>query len=326
MKKRFFIFSLIIYLSYPAAAQRGDLVIKAGDKGSYLEHKVVAKESFFSIGRLYNVHPKAIADFNKVDMNKGLFIDQKIKIPLTDTNFTQQGNSGTPVYYRVDDKDGLLKISKANHNVSLENLRYWNNLSSDEIKKGQKLIVGFLLSKEMVSITISKNKEEKIVMKPESKESADLEKSTEIKVDEKKPVVKEEEKKPELKDEIKKPEFAAVKEPVKTLAGDPGYFKPHFESQVKKFPVSKEQTVTAGIFKTASGWQDAKYYLLIDAIQPGTIIKVINPTNNNVIYAKVLGGMSGIRQNEGLNIRISNAGATALGVTEQDKFIVKIGY
>ena len=105
-----------------------------------------------------------------------------------------------------------------------------------------------------------------------------------------------------------------------------GYFKSHFELQVKKFPVSKEQTVTSGIFKTASGWQDAKYYLLIDAVQPGTIIKVINPTNNNVIYVKVLGVMNGIRQNEGFNIRISNAGATALGVTEQDKFIVKISY
>lgn len=317
MKKLLLIFSFFTWFTLPAAAQKGDLLIKDSDKGSYLEHKVVAKESFFSLGRLYNVNPKAIADFNKVDINKGLFIDQKIKIPLTDTNFTQQGNSGTPVYYRVADKDGLSKISKANHNVSLENLRYWNNLASDEIKKGQKLIVGFLISKEMVSITISRNKDEKIVMKPVPKEIVDTVK---------KPGIGEEEKKPEIKEEIKKPEFATVKEPVKTTEPNQGYFKSHFELQVKKFPVSKSATVTAGIFKTASGWQDAKYYVLIDAVQPGTIIKVTNPTNNNVIYAKVLGVMNGIRQNEGFNIRISNAGATALGVTEQDKFIVKISY
>ena len=36
--------------------------------------------------------------------------------------------------------------------------------------------------------------------------------------------------------------------------------------------------------------------------------------------------MSGIRQNEGLNIRISNAAASALEIQEQDKFIVKIIY
>lgn len=88
----------------------------------------------------------------------------------------------------------------------------------------------------------------------------------------------------------------------------------------------KEETVTSGIFKTTSGWEDSKYYLLIDKVQPGTIIKVVNPTNNKAIYAKVLGEMAGIRQNEGYNIRISNAGAAALEIAEQDKFIVKVKY
>jgi len=55
-------------------------------------------------------------------------------------------------------------------------------------------------------------------------------------------------------------------------------------------------------------------------------LKIINPTNNNIVYAKVLGEMSGIRQNEGLNIRISNAAAASLGINEQDKFIVKVSY
>jgi hypothetical protein len=36
--------------------------------------------------------------------------------------------------------------------------------------------------------------------------------------------------------------------------------------------------------------------------------------------------MNGIRQNEGLDIRISNAAAASLGVTETDKFIVKVNY
>ncbi|HEV7781256.1 MAG TPA: hypothetical protein VGO58_08310, partial [Chitinophagaceae bacterium] len=105
-----------------------------------------------------------------------------------------------------------------------------------------------------------------------------------------------------------------------------GYFQTHFEQQVRISPVSKNETVTSGIFKTTSGWQDAKYYLLIDKVAPGTIIKIVNPTNNKIVYAKVLGEMSGIRQNEGLNIRISNAAASALAITEQDKFIVKVNY
>ena len=64
----------------------------------------------------------------------------------------------------------------------------------------------------------------------------------------------------------------------------------------------------------------------MDNIEPGTIIRVINPDNNKAIFAKVLGEMSGIRQNQGLEVRISNAAASALNVTETDKFIVKVNY
>ena len=96
--------------------------------------------------------------------------------------------------------------------------------------------------------------------------------------------------------------------------------------QMKKSAAGKDQTATAGIFKTASGWQDGKYYALIDNVEPGTIIRVVNPTNNKAIYAKVLGEMSGIRQNQGLEVRISNAAASALEISEQDKFIVRVNY
>jgi hypothetical protein len=64
----------------------------------------------------------------------------------------------------------------------------------------------------------------------------------------------------------------------------------------------------------------------MDNVEPGTIIRVINPTNNKAIYAKVLGEMSGIRQNQGYDVRISNAAATALSVSDADKFIVKVNY
>jgi hypothetical protein len=83
---------------------------------------------------------------------------------------------------------------------------------------------------------------------------------------------------------------------------------------------------TAGIFKTASGWQDAKYYALMDRVEPGTIVRITNPTNNKAVYAKVLGEMSGIRQNAGYNIRMSNAAASALQISDTEKFIVRVNY
>jgi LysM repeat protein len=312
-----FLFCCVLAISF-VAAQKNEMLLKSNDKGVYLDHKVAAKESFYSLSRLYNVHPKFIASFNKLDMAKGLQIDQKLRIPLTDTNFTQKGNTGTPVYYKANEKEGLMKVSKENNGVLLSNLRAWNNLSSDEVKEGTKLIVGFLISKEMPSITITPKviKEEPIAVKVVEEPKVVTPKTEEP------PVVKEEPK-PVIKEEPK-PVVKVEERPAANT--DQGFFKSHFDQQIKRTPLSKDATVTAGIFKTTSGWQDAKYYLLIDAVQPGTIVKVINPTNNKAVYAKVLGEMSGIRQNEGLNIRISNAAASVLQITEQDKFIVKVNY
>ncbi len=320
MKKATLFAGLSLLLALPLLSQKGDLLARRGEKGLFLDHKVVAKESFFSVGRLYNLHPGTIASYNKLDMGKGLFIDQKIRIPLTDTNFTQKGNSGTPVYYRVGDKETLSKISKDCGNVTLASLRAWNKLANDDIKKDQKLVIGFLLSKEMKSVTLDKPKAEEATEKVTEVTPVKTEDPVVIK----EPVT--EEKKTAPVEEPKVKPADPVKDDSKTVIPEQGYFKTHFDQQVHKTPVSKEETVTAGIFKTASGWQDGKYYLLIDAVQPGVVIKVINPVNNKAVFAKVLGAMSGIRQNEGLNIRISNAAATVLGITETDKFIVKITY
>lgn len=313
MKKYFLCFFFCLLSIQWLLAQKNDLIVKSGDNGLYLVHKVAPKESFYAVGRLYNVSPKYLASYNKLDLNKGLFIDQKIRIPLTDTNFRQSGNSGTPVYYKVDDEKDLAEISAANKNVLLENLKAWNDLAGGNLKKDTKLIIGFLQSKEIPSITIeNKSVKEEPIGKVEEKPVI--------------PAVIIEEKKPEVKEEIKRVEPVVKEETKLIVPADEGYFKQYYDKQVKIVPVSKNETVTAGIFKTTSGWTDAKYYLLIDGIQPGTIIKIINPDNNKAVFAKVLGEMAGIRQNEGYNIRISSAAAAALQIQEQDKFIVKLSY
>ncbi len=145
--------------------------------------------------------------------------------------------------------------------------------------------------------------------------------------EEKKELVAEEKKADEKKTE-KEFEVKTVVEEKKPVDNNyqPGYFFTSFDQQVKTEPVKREETLTCGIFKTSSGWQDAKYYLLMDGVNPGTIVKLVNPANNRIIYAKVLGEMSGIRLNDGFNIRISNAAASALGLADEDKFILKVHY
>jgi len=363
MKNLFVLSVLSVVMLLSAQAQPKELVIKKGSRGLYLEHIVAPKEGLYAIGRLYNVHPKYIAAYNQVDINKGLSIDQVIHVPLTDTNFTQKSDKGTPVYYTVTEAQGLMKVSNAVNKVPLKDLRSWNSIKNDNLAAGSKLIVGFLVSKEMAAVAskspakqtavkqedkpVAKSAlpavakaEEKPVAKTQAKEDQAIKTAqpegkevAKTKTEEDKPVGKTstetgKEIAPEIKEEAKKTEPVFAKQETITTVSEQGYFKKSFEQQVKSNPASKNATVTSGIFKTTSGWQDAKYYLLIDGVPTGTIVKVTNPGNNLAVYAKVLGEMNGIRQNEGYDIRISNAAASTLGIPESDtdKFILKVNY
>jgi LysM repeat protein len=312
---------LSAYLSFAQAP----LQVHSNNKGLYVVHTVAPKENFYSIGRLYSISPKEIVAFNGVDMANGLAIGQKLMIPLIASNFSQSNQKGLPVVYVVGDAEGLMKVSQKNNNVSLSNLRQWNKLSSDAVSKGQSVVVGYINATGQPAASVVKTeapKQEPVAAKPEPQQVAQTQ-AVEKKPE---PVA---EKKQEQVVQTRVAEARASTANVsnqQVAVGGAGYFKIHYDQQSKKYGTNKDLTVTSGIFKTASGWQDAKYYALMDNVEPGTIVRIINPDNNKAIFAKVLGEMSGIRQNQGLEVRISNAAASALSVTDTDKFIVKLNY
>jgi len=339
--KNIILLSVIILTATLLQAQTNEtLVIKSSSKGLYLDHKVTPKENFYSMGRTFNVHPKHIASFNGLDMSKGLSLGQTVKIPLSDTNFSQKTDKGVPIYYVTGNGETLYRVSANNKNVLMENLRKWNHLASDKLANGTKVIVGYLTTGESQAMAVNtpsqktetatkpvpENKDvakTEVTNKPEQKKEAA--KNVEVKNETTKPGQKKVEA-TQPKDEAKKnKDVVQVKEEVKTKNTDQGYFKTSFDQQVKQQPTNKEQTVTSGIFKTASGWNDAKYYVLMNGVEPGTIVRITNPGNNKTIYAKLLGEMSD-KQSPGLSIRISNAAANALDISETDRFTVKLNY
>jgi LysM repeat protein len=322
---------------------QNELVVQSNDKGLYVEHQIVPKENFYSVGRLFNVSPKDIASFNGLDMTHGLTIGQTVKIPLNERNFTQKAAKGRPLYYIVGTGEGLYKVSTRNKNVLMANLRKWNHLTNDNIATGKMLIVGYLDAPDANNIVaVAPNTATPQESQPhETGITAQAKKPVPEAQDA--PVVEHKEAKPkeEVKEAVQKPEEAkpkatAVSErhpdvpgyvnQTPVAAGNPGYFKSQYELQSKSQPEKIDQTASAGIFKTASGWQDAKYYALLDHVEPGTIVKITNPTNNKSVYVKVLGEMSNVRQNQGYDLRISNAAASALQISETDKFIVRVNY
>jgi len=313
-----FILLASVFYSY---SQPSGINVKSGSKGLFVEHQVTARENFYSIGREFNVHPKRLAAFNGLDMAKGLTLGQLINIPLSDTNFVHKKAKGIPVYYQSSAKQNVAVISSLSKTTP-ENIRSLNGLTGDNVSPGTSLIIGYLLANVPGNVpandlgteakTVTTGKQQPVVENPpreaETQKADTVTKDTGI-----------------VATAGRKEESPVKEVAPNNIAGD-GYFKASFLMQVKTYPLSKEETVTSGIFKTTSGWNDAKFYALIDNIEPGTIIRVVNPGNNKEIYAKVLGQMSGIRQNQGLNLRISTAAASALEIQETDKFIVKVNY
>jgi hypothetical protein len=214
---------------------------------------------------------------------------------------------------------------------------------------GAKLIIGFLITNEMkdrvVTITpkttvveeesvsnVKKADEQKKQTEPDVIKEVKTDPAVNKEVDIKKEDPKKndiEEKKtntPVIKEEAKKTEPVITKQPENINNDGTGYFKNNFYQQLKTSPLTKDQTVTSSIFKTTSGWQDGKYYLLINGVEPGTIVKITNPSNSKTVFAKVLYSMDKIRQNQGVDVRISDAAASTLAVSETDKFILKVNY
>ncbi|MEO6720370.1 MAG: LysM peptidoglycan-binding domain-containing protein [Ferruginibacter sp.] len=337
---------LIALFSFPLCimAQTKPVIAQGVYPALYVTHTAGPKENYYSIGRIYNISPKEIAPFNNLEMEKGLSLNQTIKIPLSQSNFLQEGNAAEdevliPVYHTVEGKEGLYRISVNFNKLPVETIVKWNNLKSPTVSNGTNLIIGYLkVKKDLSSLAgMATTKPVDNIAKPDSPKApvnTDNTAKTTEKPAEKPvqspvvtakptaPTVKEQE--PAMEPVKKTPDPIVVKEkePVKATNAqytrknfNGGVFKSDYDKQIKS-KQSTDEKGEAAIFKSTSGWEDGKYYCLHNGSTPGTIIKITNNTTGKNIYAKVLDVIPDMQQNSGLLIRLSNAGADELGAGE----------
>jgi LysM repeat protein len=309
MKRVFF---LLFILPLAALAQK-----------EYKTHTVGPKESISSIGRMYNINGRELANYNKIDYEKGLSIGQVLKIPVKDGNSDviipppapvkpvqvakqPAAASGAAVYHTVEKKQTLYAISKL-YNTTVDNIKKWNNLSDNALSEGAQIIVGYgavAANSKSTTLPDTKLQEGTFIASTDVKGDVAPEKAQ--------PVVKQGVKIEKKEEPVKKP-VTAVTGNAANFNG--GAFKTDYTDQAKSNHIITESG-NGGIFKSTSGWQDGKYYCLHNMATPGTIVKITNNANGKSVYAKVLDLMPDIKQNNGLVICVSNAAADALGNTE----------
>lgn len=322
--------SLLLFLSVLTTnflfAQQNHLQIKGTGSNLYLEHVVVPKESFYSIGRLYNVSPKELALFNHLKAGSGLEIGENLKIPLNKNNFLQEGKAAgnealIPVYHNVTSGETLYRLGVNYNKVPLASLKKWNHLTSDGVSVGAPMIIGYLKVDKSLSALARRNSEaptdvavnEPKTEIPVSQPQVAPQKSEPVKSDPVQETPKTETA-PVTNSQPQTPVAPVTNQNVKNSEGT-GYFKNLYNQQNQQSSVV-DKSGSAGVFKSTSGWQDGKYYCFNNDAAPGSILKITNNATGKTVYAKVLDAIPDIKQNSGLVIVISNAAAQELGAGE----------
>jgi len=100
-----------------------------------------------------------------------------------------------------------------------------------------------------------------------------------------------------------------------------GYFASLFTNQKK---TASFQTLegTAAVFKSVSGWEDKKFYILTNQLPVGTIVR-ITTTDLKSICAKVINALPEVGNS--IQYRVSDAAAAILGITNKT-FPISVTY
>jgi LysM repeat protein len=316
MKIKILVAILSVAISTSLSAQH--LMVQGTSPKLHLVHTVAAKETWYGLGRLYNINPKELAAYNNLKMDAALSIGQSLKVPLQAANFSQNGAKAAdevlvPVYHTVQEKEWMFRISQNFNKVPVEKLEQWNNVSNNDLKPGMQIIVGHLKVKAGQSALASGAKNVQPTAQPPVA-AANKPVNTPVK-----------ESQPEKKEVVDKAEpnkpAATESRPVsnRNIDYNGGYFRQQYGAS------GKAAAGTAGVFKSTSGWQDGKYYALMNNVPVGTIIKIDHPVTRKSVYAKVLGQLPEMKESTGLAIRLSDAAAAELGAGAF-KFNVEVSY
>lgn len=328
-KNTVFLLFLSIMMSIIAMAQNGSNlhIIKSGETLSALAVK-------------YGTTVGDIMRLNGMDSKSQLKVGQAVKIPTTAKTIIEEPKKElvpqplppakqpetsveiSDITYTVLKGQSLYGIAKK-YNTTEEQLMVWNNLPNDKIRSEQVLIVGKATSEKSTTASTPELEVVKPLKKSVAIKTATLpsknEDLTVLNSGSAKVTSPENTPHQRTKDIVTTIELAPIQSNAKYIDSE-GYFATYFNRKEKLINTA---TGMAAVFKTTSGWTDKKYYVLLNDVAQGTIVRLT--ANNKSICAKVLGSLPNIKEDGGLLLRISNAAAAVLGI-EDTKFDVSVNY
>lgn len=103
----------------------------------FVIHQVAEKETLYGISRRYGTSVDDILRYNP-NADAGLEVGQELKVPYTRKVVSKVPSSGTK--HIVREKETLYAISRT-YNVSIDEIKKWNGLTSNNLSVGQELVI-----------------------------------------------------------------------------------------------------------------------------------------------------------------------------------------
>ncbi|QCK16087.1 LysM peptidoglycan-binding domain-containing protein [Mangrovivirga cuniculi] len=140
MKSKFLILALGL-LSFCSALNINAQEVREKDGQKFIVHIVEAGQTAFSISKAYDVEISEIEKYNP-EFSKVIKVGQEVMIPKGNA---QAQNSGSPSSsntkkHIVKKKETLFSISRK-YNITVNEIKTWNDLDGNSIDLGQELIV-----------------------------------------------------------------------------------------------------------------------------------------------------------------------------------------
>jgi LysM repeat protein len=282
----------------------GKPVVKTqGVIGGGIIHVVAEKETLFSIAKAYGISVDELKKWNSLadntlSLGQELVVKKKgtavtiTQIPPNNTNEIRSKKGA----HTVAAKETMYSIARQ-YNITVQQLKEWNNLQGNEISIGQVL---FVAQPEQSGITAAKQTQTTTTPPVTEMRPADNQQVT-----------------PEIKNEVKIPETQPVKEPVRSREST---------ITISEAVRGSDEIQEAGLAELIEGTDGNRKYLALHRTAPiGTILKVKNEMNNREVFVRVMGKLPDTSMTDKLIIKVSKSAYDRLGAIDQ-RFRVQVTY
>lgn len=303
----------ILKVPYTKPAASATANTKPASGGGGIIHVVAAKETMFSISKAYGVSVDEIRQWNNLKDNT-LSIGQEIVIKKRNTtaannNTTTQQTTNrqttttpaanTASTHTVEAKETLYSIANK-YDITVQQLKEWNNLESNELDIGQTIYV-----------------------KQPSRNATPVRRDTSSTTQQPVVTARQTTTTQPVKNDVPKNDTP----PVKTDTPPRETVKTNTETiRISESVKNGDEILEKGIAELIEGTDGNRKYLALHRTAPvGTILKVKNELNNREVFVRVMGKLPDTALTDKVVIKISKSAYDRLGAIDP-RFRVEVTY